>query len=390
MDAIYLARDDAHNPDIWSGSPHWIGRTLASSGFNLKYVCPLKGRFRTWYRVKGRLLRSIGYGHTHDGEWPFLKSYAHEAETRLQNARGEILFSCGKPQLVFLETQLPILFFDDGSMPAIIKTHPGHTNFFPPLLRRLFEAERRVLQKCTYACYASDWAADAALEHYGAKFAEKIRVIPFGANMEVRRAASEIERIIAAREPNACNLLFIGRYWDEKGGPIALATAEELHRRGLKVRLDVVGSKPSGAVPPFVHVHGFISKKTAEGQAKLDQLFRSSHLLIVPTRFEAYGLVYVEASSYGLPSLGTAIGGVTTIVRNDANGRTFPLDACASVYADYAQALLKTPTTYQALARSSFREYERRLSWNRWGETVRGLVEPLLTANRRAEPALSK
>src|SRR5438105_14275702 len=73
MDAIYLARDDAHNVDIWSGSPHWIGRTLASI-FNLQYICPLKGRFNTWYRIKGRILRALGYGHTRDGEWPFLKA----------------------------------------------------------------------------------------------------------------------------------------------------------------------------------------------------------------------------------------------------------------------------------------------------------------------------
>jgi glycosyltransferase involved in cell wall biosynthesis len=378
MEAVYLARDDANNVDTWSGSPHWIGRTLASIGFELDYICPLKGRFNTLYRVKGRVLRMLGYGHSRDGEWPFLKAYAREASERLKQARGRILFSCGKPQLVFLETELPILFFDDASMPAIVKTHPGHTNFFPPISRRLHEAERRVLEKCRYACYASDWAAEAALECYGARFEKKIRVMPFGANMEVPRRQADIERLIQDRGREECNLLFAGRFWEDKGGPIALAVAGELHRRGVKVRLDVVGCRPVETTPEFVRVHGFVSKKTAEGQARLDELFRAAHFLIVPTRFEAYGLVYVEASSYGVPSLASAIGGVTTIVRNGANGQTFAMGACATEYADYAHALLKNRAEYEALARSSFQEYEQRLSWKKWGESVRELVLPLL------------
>lgn len=374
MDAVYLARDDAHNLDTWSGSPHWIGRSLTEAGFNLEYICPLQARYNTWYRIKGRFLRALGYGHTRDGEWPFLKSYAREAEQRLARARGNLIFSCGKPQLVFLETAHPIIFFDDASMPAIVKTHPGHTNFFPPLMRRLHEAERRVLEKCRYACYSSDWAAEEALRAYGSRFEKKIRVIPFGANMIVTRQKADIEKLIESRDRGQCHLLFVGKFWEDKGGPMALAVAEELHRRGFKLRLDIVGCRPPGDVPDFVRVHGFVSKKTAEGQALLNELFSSSHFLIVPTRFEAYGLVYVEASSYGVPSLASAIGGVTTIVRQDRNGQTFPLDACASDYADYAQALLKNRAAYDALARSSFDEYEQRLSWKRWSEKVRELA----------------
>lgn len=244
--------------------------------------------------------------------------------------------------------------------------------------RRLLAAERRVLDKCLYACYASDWAAEAALKVYGSAYEKKIKVIPFGANMEVPRQRADIEKIIAAREPGKCNLLFIGRYWEAKGGPVALAVAEELHRRGVLVQLDVVGCAPTTEVPEFVKVHGFVSKKSVEGYSKLERLFREAHFLIVPTRFEAYGLVFVEASSYGLPSLGTEIGGVTTIIRNGANGRRFDLAAPAAQYADYMQNLLGDSTAYEALSRSSFLEYEQRLNWKTFGDAVRDLVRASL------------
>ena len=378
MDAIYLARDDAFDVDAWSGTPHWMGRALSSAGFNLDYVCPLRGGFPFYYKVKSRFIRSLGWGYAPEGEWAFLKKYGRDATRRLRGSSARVVLSCGKPHLVFLETHLPIIFFDDASTPAITRTHPGHVNFFPPVNRRLLAAERRVLDKCLYACYASDWAAEAALKVYGSAYEKKIKVIPFGANMEVPRQRADIEKIIAAREPGKCNLLFIGRYWEAKGGPVALAVAEELHRRGVPVQLDVVGCAPTTEVPEFVKVHGFVSKKSVEGHSKLERLFREAHFLIVPTRFEAYGLVFVEASSYGLPSLGTEIGGVTTIIRNGANGRRFDLAAPAAQYADYMQNLLGDSTAYEALSRSSFLEYEQRLNWKTFGDAVRDLVRASL------------
>src|SRR5688572_20197930 len=157
MEAIYLARDDAHDVDAWSGTPHWLGKSLSAAGFDLQYICPLKGGHELFYKIKSRIIRTLGWGYAPEGEWPFLKKYARDAANRIQNASAKLILSCGKPHLVFLETNLPIVFFDDASNPAITRTHPGINNYFPPIHRRLHEAERRVLDKCLYACYASDW-----------------------------------------------------------------------------------------------------------------------------------------------------------------------------------------------------------------------------------------
>jgi glycosyltransferase involved in cell wall biosynthesis len=375
MDAVYLARDTAYDVDVWSGSPHWLGRSLAAAGFNLTYVCPLRGRAPLYYKLKGALIRRLGWGYSSDGEFPMLRAYAREAEERVRGAPARVILSCGKMNLTFLKTDLPMIFFDDASVPAISRTHPGHTNFLPSIKRRLLFMEKTSLERCLYACYASHWAADAALETYGRHLEKKIKVVPFGANMEVPRKAPDIERLIEKRMRDGCfRLLFVGRCWETKGGPIALEAAAELHRRGLPVRLDVVGCTPPGPLPDFARAHGFVSKKTAEGKAFLDELYEQSHLLIVPTRFEAYGLVYVEASSWGMPSLGSAVGGVMTIVRNGANGQNLDLNAPGAAYADVAEGWLKDPARYAALCRSSFQEYENRLSWTRFGQTIRELA----------------
>jgi glycosyltransferase involved in cell wall biosynthesis len=69
------------------------------------------------------------------------------------------------------------------------------------------------------------------------------------------------------------------------------------------------------------------------------------------------------------------VGGVPTVVRDGKNGKTFPLEARASAYADYIADLFARPTDYEALALSSFAEYESRLNWAVAGRSVAALLE---------------
>src|SRR5687768_8021979 len=110
MEAIYLARDNAHDMDAWSGTPHWMGKALAAAGFKLNYVSPLTGGFRFYYKLKSKVIRTLGWGYSPDGEWGFLRKYGRDAGEMIRQLPAKIILSCGKPQLVFLKTELPILF----------------------------------------------------------------------------------------------------------------------------------------------------------------------------------------------------------------------------------------------------------------------------------------
>ncbi|HKX62999.1 MAG TPA: glycosyltransferase family 4 protein [Verrucomicrobiae bacterium] len=378
IEAIYLARDDALNVETWSGTPYWIGKALEKAGFRLHYACPIAEPYRLYYRIKGRLIRMMGWDYSPAGERPWLRAYGRRATRLIAGKGGRVLFSCGRPQLPYLHTDLPIVFFDDASVPAITRTHPSVTNLFPAAKARLLEAERRVIEKCSWACYSSEWAAEGAARTYGGILEPKIKVVPFGANMDVERSEAEVDSIIRGRNRQQCNLLFVGRHWENKGGPIAVAAAEELHRRGVNVRLDVVGPDLNGALPGFVRAHGFVSKNTVAGRDLLAQLYRESHFFILPTRFEAYGIVFVEAASYGLPSLASRVGGVPTIVRSGINGELFGLEDGGAGYADFIMSHWTNGAAYEALCRSAFQDYGGRLSWNCFGQTVRDLVVPLL------------
>ncbi|HRQ86246.1 MAG TPA: glycosyltransferase, partial [Flavobacteriales bacterium] len=59
---------------------------------------------------------------------------------------------------------------------------------------------------------------------------------------------------------------------------------------------------------------GFLNKNLPADMARLEHHLRTADFLILPTRFEAYGIVFCEAAAYGLPALASRTGGVPTIV----------------------------------------------------------------------------
>ena len=99
-----------------------------------------------------------------------------------------------------------------------------------------------------------------------------------------------------------------------------------------------------------------------------------SHFLILPSVAECYGVVFVEASSYGLPTMATNVGGITTIIVDGKNGFTFELDETTDKYCDVIEKLMNSKTQYKELSKSSFHEYSTRLNWKTAGNKVHNLI----------------
>ena len=225
---------------------------------------------------------------------------------------------------------------------------------------------------------------EAGMNLYGAD-SNKVKVIPFGANIQCDRTAADVDKLIAARPMDRCNLLFLGKVWARKGGDTAVAVAEELNNSGLPTTLTLIGSQPpeGKVLPPFVRKTGFINKSDPAGLKQFNELIAGSHFLILPSRAEAFGIVFCEAASFGVPSLATRAGGIPTAIRDGGNGQTFPLDSPPAAYATFIRQHFANYAAYESLARTAFREYETRLNWGVSGATAMGHLRTMLEKRRR-------
>ncbi|MEW6305327.1 MAG: glycosyltransferase, partial [Verrucomicrobiota bacterium] len=113
---------------------------------------------------------------------------------------------------------------------------------------------------------------------------------------------------------------------------------------------------------------------------------KQAHFLIVPSRAEAYGIVFCEASSFGIPSLTTNVGGIPTVVRDGLNGRTFPLDAPIDEYVAFIMRHMADRAAYRQLAMTTFGEFSSRLNWRSAGEAILSHLEQAMSG-RNSKPS---
>jgi glycosyltransferase involved in cell wall biosynthesis len=285
----------------------------------------------------------------------------------------DLVFSPGTIPIAYFRGEHPTAFWADATFGGMLEFHReyAHARLSRRAIRAGSELDTRALDRAAVALYASDWAARSAIEYHGAD-PERVKVVPFGANMPVEHGRDEVAQFISARPLDRCRLLFVGVDWFRKGGGLALEVARALNEQGLPTELHVVGSSPAEHdSPSWLHRHGFVDKSTEEGSKLLRRLYSSAHFLIHPARAECFGVVFSEAAAHGVVSLASRVGGIPTAVRHAETGALFDVSASADEYADYIWRLLANRGGYERTALAAFDDYERRLSWRAAAEAVR-------------------
>jgi glycosyltransferase involved in cell wall biosynthesis len=378
MKIAYVTTYNAADVHQWSGLGYAMAKSLTDADCELEYIGNLNEEFSLLWEAKTRFYRQLcSKRYLRDREPCLLKSYAKQVSTALRSSRAEIVFSPGSIPIAYLKTDKPIVFWTDATFAGISGFYPEYSNLCKETIKNGNQMEQEALSRCSYAIYGSEWAAKTAVDNYRVD-ARKIKVVPFGANISCSRTNSDIEEMVRNRDAQTIKLLFCGVDWHRKGGDVVLEVAKMLFEEGVDVELDVVGCRPPGPVPDFVKIHGFVSKTTAQGRQLLDSLFSHAHFLINPSRAECYGVVYAEASSFGLPSIAIDVGGIPTVVKNGVNGQLFSLADSADKYCSYIKDVMSSRDQYRDLALSSFKEYENRLNWSVAGKAVRDLIRGLI------------
>lgn len=348
----------------WSGIPFQIMTQMRAQGADVELLSPMRTRMK-YLLAPMRLAAKLNKTSvTLDHFKVVLQAYAKQIERFVRDKQIDVVFCPSTIPITLVDSGKPIVTWTDAVFHAMHDYYSGNFGEMSSgAIHRGKWQEETALRNCSIAAYASGWAVDGARQITDAS---KLRVLPFGSSLPVHHTIEEIER--SAKEKRAarskcCELLFVGVNWERKGGDIAVETARLLNEAGIETKLKVVGSKPPRELPSFVEVLGFISKNSDEGKRRLLNLFKSADIFILPTKAEAAGIVFAEASSCGLPSVTYATGGVTEYVRHGVNGVCLEPGAPASRFADEIRYILDNSNGYESFAAGAFREYKERLNW---------------------------
>ncbi|MDP3759917.1 MAG: glycosyltransferase [Ramlibacter sp.] len=129
----------------------------------------------------------------------------------------------------------------------------------------------------------------------------------------------------AARQwPEGClRLLFVGRLDHQKGVDVFYEALRKLGEGafGVVVGAPVVGDEAAVQPPANARALGWRTRPQTAS------LYAAADVLVVPSRWEAFGLVTVEAMRAGLPVIATRVGGIPEAVEDGVTGRLIDVDA---------------------------------------------------------------
>ncbi len=380
----FASRYDPADKKTWSGTSYYTLQQLKKFAEVEIFQYKLPKLLQEWLTTQKSINRRWFKKHT---AVEFLRSYAKHFSQQLTNDLKkrpvDILFVSASSQMIaFAETNIPVIYMTDATFQQLQGYYPNFSDLAGYNIRQGVELDRRAFQKATHCMLASEWNKNSAVNDYGIE-SNRISVVPCGANLAIIPAAETIN----FERSGGCNLLFLGVDWGRKGGVIALETFRILKQKGMNTSLHI-----TGCVPPVdlshekgITVIPFLDKNKEEDFRQLQQLFLQTDFLLLPTRAECAGVVFSEASAYGIPSITSDTGGVSTYVRNGINGFTLPVEAGGEAYALKIETIMKESSSLNGLKKSSRHYYETALAWDLWGTRFRQIAENCLQQSKSSK-----
>ncbi len=373
---LLVTMEDPYDRRSWSGIPFSLRTALERQLPRVTTFRPSRPR-RTLYAS----LRRLFLGRKKFPLWitrPTLRRASRELHAEIRRIQPDAVLSLSSTSVAFLRNPgVPVFLFSDAPYLAFAQAYaPWETS--PRELPRFGRDEAASAIRLDGLCFGSQWACDQAERLYALppEAARRLlHVTPLGANWTPTLTREQILTRAAQRTSDRIHLLFVGRDWERKGGPLAVEVAQALRDRGQTVALHIVGCRP--ALPPhttgtdgFVIVHGLLMQTDATQCAKLAELFLSCHFLLVPTLAECFGIVFAESQAFALPPISRAVHALPSIIADGQTGMLFPPQAPASLYAERILACIAHPEAYAAMARQARDRFEQTLNWDATARTI--------------------
>ena len=199
----------------------------------------------------------------------------------------------------------------------------------------------------------------------------KPNVVAYPPTDRFGKSVSETEIEARSKEPGPLRIFFLGNVIRRKGLHTLL---EAISSQTSAFRLDVVGGMKAEtdyarAMQEKAAVHGLRSMVRFHGSLDNEDLsakLKSAQVLVVPSSYEGYGIVYLEGMAFGLPAIGTTAGAASEIICDGETGFLVPPEDAETL----AERLVTLANDRDLLARLSLKALNRYRQQPTWDETA--------------------
>lgn len=276
----------------------------------------------------------------------------------------DLVVSIAGSTALTLPLHVPVLQITDATFDAVADFYPQFSGLSRGSLRQGAAVERRAAAHTGRYIVTSDWARRSLIGDVSVP-SQCIAVAPFGPAILPPHDVGAARPLSARGVEDPLELLFVASDWHRKNGPAAL----EIHaavRERTGARLTVVGDAPDLSGRDGVRGLGRLDPDA------LSRLYRSSDVLLEPSRANASGVTITDALHHGLPVLATEVGGVPDLVHAGVGGWLVRPDSVVEESAALLAGLSRERV--QEMSRTARADAQERLTWQAWGRAFAASV----------------
>jgi len=362
---------DPLDPATWSGSAAFLVRALERAGVlagaidgssraldrveQLASFSPDRARWRQRFHSRSSLAS------------PLLRSARSRVARRRLAIEADVVLHVGA------WTELPGRVrgsYHDGNLAVSLAREEPLLDPRSRSVRRALEADRRFYDRMDVLLPMSEWLRRSFVADFG-QSPEKVVTVGAGANLH------EVPEL-PQRDYESPRILFVGKQWERKGGPQLLDAFRLVRAERPDAELWIVGPEQAPAAEPGVRFLGRISRATPDGERRLGEVYEGATMFAMPSLYEPFGIVFLEAMAYGLSCVASDRCAMPEIVDDGATGYVVP----ARDVERLAQRLLDLADSNRARA---FGEAGRRRFLERftWDAVAARIVEALVSRSAR-------
>lgn len=222
---------------------------------------------------------------------------------------------------------------------------------------------------------------------------QKLAIIPPGVDTSRFYPIPEDEaRAVIGIPPNNCMILFVGRIEPLKGIETLLrAIALLLQTEDLEecnYYLAIIGGEPDGNgeeadsemtrlqnLSRELGIHDVVIFLGKRSQDTLPYYYSAAQVVVVPSHYESFGMVALEAMACGTPVIASQVGGLAYLVKDGKTGYVVP-EGNPEALEQALKKLIEAPTLREQMCDQAV-EYARSYDWGIIAKKVARLYEAL-------------
>jgi glycosyltransferase involved in cell wall biosynthesis len=385
MNVLMLCEGQAEAWDSWSGISKSIVDQLRCEGHTVTVGdVDLYGPDR-WAAAASTVSsnRNRWRSRYHLGAVPFwLRS--RNARTHIDENRGrtDLIVQVGATFQPLGRASIPYCLCCDSNI--AMARHGAASGFsegtpLPPSdLRRIARREQSVYTKASAIFTLSERLRRSFVDDF-AMPADRVRAIYAGPNIDLSKIPAEPYRQAPNRPPT---ILFVGRQFHRKGGDVLVESFLRVRTHLPDARLIIAGQGRGAISGAGISCIGNLDKNRPDEWLQLVQAYETADVFALPTRFEPFGIAFVEAMHFGLPCVGPDAWAVPEIIDDGETGFTVPVDDVDAL-ADRLLRLLRNPELARSMGDAGRRRARQLFTWPLAVSRMLDVLAPIVAQNGR-------